>query len=378
MMKSLFFVLVALLLVSGGIGLYFYQLKPDLSYPRYSSFAVVDESLAALASDQAVVPELVYNLVSAPSTYPVNELKDEINRLVDLSKQRTESLIEEHEREYADVLAIEVEAGKTLRDYLGVDTRPLTNEIYRIFSNDIDIIVANQKIQNDVARPKQIDLRVNTQVETPATPAYPSLFAAKATVAGEILAYFMKPEDYSIVSRAIEEAIIRKQIVGVSTKFDTDYGRLLAEEYSEIVLNHERSAEFLNLVKEKEWTNEKPWQPVNAGKILASLKPSGVTVVKENNSFIFKSNIENSGLARTPERFTITLEIDRYNDGSVDRTVDFAYGAILPGEIKEAAYILGVDWRGTHSARFVVNKNLDFLEEYHYDNYGEWTEFAVD
>ena len=75
---------------------------------------------------------------------------------------------------------------------------------------------------------------------------------------------------------------------------------------------------------------------------------------------------------RSPERFNITLEIDRYDDGSVDKAIDFPFGTILPGEFNETAYILNIDWPGTHSFRFVVNKNLDFLEEYHYDNYGEW------
>ncbi len=378
MIKSLLFILIAFLLVAGGVGLYFYQSKPAASYPVYSSFAEIDQELYDTSEEQPFLPMLVSDITFDPTPYPIPKIKDEISRLIGLLSQRTDSLIVEHNQEYKDIMAIDIGNGQKLGDYIGSEKHPLTNEVYRLLSGDIEIIVANEKIYFNVPRPKQLDLRVNTEVETPATPSYPSLFAAKASLAGEILAHFMTPEDYSVIAKAIDEAIVRKQIVGVSTKFDTDYGSEIAKQYGGVVLNHEEGKEFLNLVREKEWSGGIPWQPINSGQALSNLKLSNPVVIQEGKKQIFKSNIENTGKARTPERFTVTLEFDRYNDGSVDKTISFAYGAILPGDSKELAYILDIDWPGTHSFRFVINKNLDFLEEYHFDNYGEWAEFTIE
>jgi len=357
--------------------LYFYQSKVDLHYPMYTNFAEIDQLLYDKSQEPFLLPVLASDIISNPTPYPAPELEDEIERLVELVSQRSDALVAVHNEEYKNIMSIDLGNGEKLSDYIGSEKYPLTNEIYRLLSSDIDIIVASEKIFFNVARPKQINLRVNTSVETPATPSYPSLFAAQASLAGEILAYFMKPEDYSVIAKAIEEAIVRKQIVGVSTKFDTDYGSEIAKQYSDVVFNHERGKEFLNLVREKEWSGGTSWQPVNNGRTLSNLKLSNPIIIQEDKKRIFKSNIENNGKARTPERFTVTLEVDRYNDGVIDKEIEFVYGTVLPGEIKELAYILSIDWPGTHSFRFVVNKNLDFLEEYHYDNYGEWVEFKV-
>ncbi len=377
MIKSLFFIILVLILIGGGVGLYFYQSKVDLHYPMYTNFAEIDQLLYDKSQEPFLLPVLASDIISNPTPYPAPELEDEIERLVELVSQRSDALVAVHNEEYKNIMSIDLGNGEKLSDYIGSEKYPLTNEIYRLLSSDIDIIVASEKIFFNVARPKQINLRVNTSVETPATPSYPSLFAAQASLAGEILAYFMKPEDYSVIAKAIEEAIVRKQIVGVSTKFDTDYGSEIAKQYSDVVFNHERGKEFLNLVREKEWSGGTSWQPVNNGRTLSNLKLSNPIIIQEDKKRIFKSNIENNGKARTPERFTVTLEVDRYNDGVIDKEIEFVYGTVLPGEIKELAYILSIDWPGTHSFRFVVNKNLDFLEEYHYDNYGEWVEFKV-
>ena len=378
MIKNVFLIFFALVLVAGGVGLYLFQSDNDSKHPAFSSFVEIDAQLFDTSVEQPLFPSLFLYLVSEPKSYPTSELKSEINRLVELSSQRTESLIAEHNEEYNNVLSINVGNDKKLSDYIGPETHPLTNEIYRLLSNDLEIVVANKKLSFDVARPKQIDLRVNTTVETPATPSYPSLFAADVSLIGEILLHFMKPEEYQVVSDSIATAIERKQIVGVSTKFDTDYGSELAKQYAEIVLNHEKSTEFLNLVREKEWSNDEPWIPVNSGRSLSNLTLTHPTFTLEGRNVTFKSTVENNGEAKTPDRFILTIEIDRYTDGSVDTTLEFPVGALNPDEVKEVAYLLNIDWPGTHSFRFIVNKNLNFLEEYHHDNYGAWTEFTIE
>ena len=378
MATKLFLIFFALVLVAGGIGLYLFGSQPDLSYPKYSNFSKIDQQLYDKSREQPLFPEIFTNVVSDNKPYPNTKLKDEINRLIDISSQRTDSLVTEHNSEYGNVLLINVGNDKKLSDYIGPETHPLTNEIYRLLSNDLEIVVANKKLSFDVARPKQIDLRVNTTVETPATPSYPSSFAARASLVGEILSRFVKPEEYEVISQGIKAAIERKQIVGVSTKFDTDYGSELAKQYAEIVLNHEKSTEFLNLVREKEWSNDEPWIPVNSGRSLSNLTLTHPTFTLEGRNVTFKSTVENNGEAKTPDRFILTIEIDRYTDGSVDTTLEFPVGALNPDEVKEVAYLLNIDWPGTHSFRFIVNKNLNFLEEYHHDNYGAWTEFIVE
>jgi hypothetical protein len=345
--------------------------------PSFSSFTTIDPALTDIADNPQNFQWLVAQILFEENPYPAGELDDEIKRLVALSDQRDPSLIEKHTREYADIFAIELGEGKTLGDYIGPKGKPLTNELYTILLNDVEIMVAREKLRFDIARPRQISLAVNSPVDTPSTPSYPSMFAAKATLASVVLSTFMKSDEYDIVSRYIDEAIARTHIVGISTQFDTDYGSALARDYAEVTLPNEKGKEFLQLTKNVEWSGKPVWRPSNQGQILPNAVVGKPSVFIREKGHLFTASIENNGPGITPSTVPITLEIDRYGDGSVERRINFSIGGIAPGRIKDAQYLLGIAWPGDHLFRFVVNNDLDFQEVYHHDNYGVWTPFSV-
>ena len=374
MIRNTLLVLLAFGLLGGGYFLYQYQ-SPVPPVPNFSSFATVDESLFSLTAKPAFAPELVTELSFRFDTFPHKLIDEEIESLVRISERRAEELVKQHQREYENIFDITIGNGNTLGDY--IENNPLTRELYNIMVNDIEIIVANKKLQFDVARPNQIDLRVNPVVKTPATPSYPSMFAAKAAIAHEVLELFLKPEEQAVVFQGIKDAIFRKQIVGLSTYLDTEYGTQLAVDYAKVLLNDKSTQEFLELIREREWSGKPTWEPNNVTPF-SNIRLGNQGIEQTGKTILFKTEIENTGLGDTLETFMVTLELDRFGDGTVDKEIDIPIAKIAVKDIRTIGYTLEMNWLGTNLFRFVVNKNLDFQEEYHHDNFGRWVEFEVD
>jgi len=379
MIKSLFFIFIALLLVAGGVFLFINQNESPTPPPAFSNYAEYDSVLIEKSDTNLQYSFYPTEFINNYQLYPTSELNDEMDRLSGLTSQRTPENQVVFEKEYEDIRDIAVGNNKTLYDYIGRLQKPLTYEIYKSLSHDLQIIVANEKLKHNVARPMHMNLSINSPVKTPDTPAYPSMFAARTMLVDSILKRFLPEEEYKSVSLNLEAAINRSKLFGISTKFDTEYGSALARSYTDSMFDKVLSKEFIQTVQEKEWSGSSTWPPeLNYGEESPDLLIYNPRVEQNNKQLVFKTDITNQGAVSTPPEFKILLEIDQYADGSVDEKIDIPYGLVTPGASREAGYTLSYPTPGNHSFRFVVNPDYSFYEWYHQNNYGEWVGFTIE
>lgn len=379
MIKKAILVIFAVLLSGAGFGLYLLQHSFRNDIPQFTSFSSIDTSLYQQANmtdeDSHTLDETVFLI-----EYPVDDLQNEIQRLKSLVADRTDSARAQYLKENEDIMQIEISEGNTLENYIGKLKKPLTNEIYNTYVGNLQAIIAREKIKHDIARPMQIDLSINAPVTTPSTPSYPSMFAAEVIFIKGLLKELIKEDDYLLVSEKLDEAIRRRHMFGVSTKFDTDYGSAIAEEYFNTIQSNIENKEFFAFTQEREWShNESIQLNINNSnrdsfsdiQILDSWSDTNGTVVT------FNSDIENIGSKNTPVSFNAFLEIDQFSDGVIDKTIEIPVARLSVGDTRMIGYSLVFSMPGDHRFRFVVNPQIEFLEDQMRNNFGVWTGFSI-
>ncbi len=301
-----------------------------------------------------------------------------LERAKSLQAERSEAVVATHEAEYEDLLAMPVGEG-TLNDYLGVETNPLIAEVFKILDHDITKHVAQEKLLHNVARPMQFDLSINSPVETPRSPSYPSLFAARSELAVEVLRNFLSEEELGVIERAVAEAQLRKEIVGVSNTFDVRYGKAFAQTfYSQVLENNLLMVEFISFVKQHESPNTTR-ATYDYTVALPDLAIEATSYERQDNRSNFIATIVNEGAAPVLATNTpmFTLEIDRFADGAVDEVIDIPYGVVQTGATLSVGYTNTYRWPGEHQFRFVANPYYSFPEVWHNNNFGAWTPFSI-
>lgn len=369
--------MASLLLLTASIFgvIFFIDTFSQTNVPQFTYYASSSEPLRVASQQEYILPEPYLD----SEVYPASELKKEISRLFDLAKERNETEVEQHKQEYSDLMKIPISNEATLGDYIGFEKRPLSNEVFRVLRNDLDIYIAKEKIKYNVARPEHINVALNSPVAIPDSPSYPSQFAADATLAALVASLYVDEEAAEKIMTAVEAAIVRTHKVGISTKFDTEYGARLAREYFS-VMNTENlvaSSEFVLFTNEIEWSDRtNTLQGRGDVDNLSDLKVIDTQYTNTPTGVYFNATLLNQGV-RTPTPLEISLELDRFADGSIDQTIPITYGGLDGGALKQIGYYLDLDWTETGRFRFVVNPQPNFIERYHYNNYGDWTPFPT-
>lgn len=377
-------ILLGLLLL--GLGLHSWYQQKNFAFRYFSDSLEIDEAFQELLERERYLANIERNSITAelveftpPEDPLLLRMRTEafLKQARSLADQRTDELVEIHEAEYHDLLAIPVGEG-LLGDYIGVDAHPLTHEFFKLLDNDLGVLIAVEKVVNNVGRPMQFDLSVNSPVETPGSPSYPSLFAARSQLAVEVLRQFLNDEELAVVEAAVDAAQLRKEIVGVSSMFDIAYGEAYAQTFYQRVMDTEPYIdEFIAYVERHEYETNTP--------VLVHTGPLPDVILREpaflsgQNQTTFSTELQNIG--SVPVWATSTpmfeLEIDRFADGVVDEVIPISYGVVIPGLELVVSHTNIYRWPGDHQFRFVANPYYSFPEIWHHNNFGAWTPFSI-
>lgn len=310
--------------------------------------------------------------------YPIERMNEEIEYLVTLTAERTEAEKEQHLAEYADLFELPISNGKKLGDYLSVENRPLTNEIFSILRTDLAILVANDKLFHSVARPAHIDLRVNA-VHTPASPSYPSLFTAEATLATKVLGWFVEADELAVIEASVEEAIERTHKAGISTRIDTEYAKYFTNVYIDLLNDLEQTyGGLLVQARELEWNGQVPAEGFQDPITLPDLVVSKPGFTQEEGTLHFTGLMTNESEFDVYDTVMVQLVVDTYSDGDVNEMYNFAVSGLLAGQSREFEYTIDSFTPGNHTYQITVNSDLGIQEALQFNNLTEWISFQVE
>ena len=107
-----------------------------------------------------------------------------------------------------------------LPNHIGLDSTVRVYAYLTAAMYDATVATWDSKYAHNRARPSELDPTIRTALPVPASPSYPSEYAATASAAAEVLAYFFPAEAADFRSRA-EEAARSRLLAGL--EYPTDY-----------------------------------------------------------------------------------------------------------------------------------------------------------
>lgn len=318
-----------------------------------------------------------FQLFAPVQMYPYERLEEEIEYLIGVTAERTEAEAAQHLAEYEDLLELPISNGKKLGDYFSED-RKLTSEIFSILRGDLAILVANDKQWYDIARPAHVDLRVNA-VHTPASPAYPSLFAAEATLAARVLGWFVEPDELAVIEASVEEAIERTHKAGISTRIDTEYAKYFTDAYIGLLSDLEQTyGTLLTQARELEWNGQVPVENQDEPMVLPDFTVSNPSFTQEDGQLRFTGTITNESDFDVYDSIVAMITIDTYSDGEIDAVYEIVLGGLLAGQSRDFEYVLDRYTPGHHTFQIMVNSDHGIQESLQFNNLTEWISFQVE
>jgi len=309
-MKGFIIALFVVVTLAAGAGALYWLQKPAFTdVPKFSAYAPIsDETQEKAKRTLSLISSFDPEVEVASTTYPLELLDQEIEYLIGLAPQRDTNQQESFLKLYDDTSNISTTGGvlQTILDDAG---RIHTKELVTLLWSDIETIVAREQIRLDVARPLQIDLRVNSQVKTPDTPSYPDEMTAKLFIL-QVLLTKLGYEDTTL-EEAINIAIERTHIYGINTRLDTEYAARLATAYfDKVMLAHPTFEEYLSVTKDREWSQKSITKPPDGYVPDVSIVSKKAEVV--SGGIVFSAVIKNDGIASTPAEYPILIEVDVY------------------------------------------------------------------
>lgn len=315
-------------------------------------------------------------LPSYAKRYPVELLESEIEILIQKKGKRTNDLAVLLQTEMDDFNEVEILPERPLKS-LYSNTTPATKELFTLLFTDIETLVSDRKIYHNIARPRQINLSIDPVIETPDTPSYPSLHAARLQVVAEMLEMLLPSQnDITEMNQSIDAATERPVLGGISTSLDVAHGRELAKEYVEALMNDPEFVYLVNVAK-TEWQDGIP-VPGPIGDLIApDLIVDTPSILETPQGFVFSGVVRNVGNKTTPSMFDVAIEIDHFGDGSIDKTFYTPQDSLLQGQADVITYFSPIQFTGDHAFRFSVNPNKTFTEEKIINNHSKWVPFIV-
>ena len=377
MVKIITQVSIILVVLLGGAWWYF--LTPDLTQTDELYYTTYSQNLGtttARAQRSFMFPVAANAVATTLTPYPVDQLSAEIDRLVELQGQRSPELREQFERERADFNAVELPGGGTIGTQMAWDDRPLTGELFGLLRSDVEALVAREKLIHNIARPMQLDLRVNSPVDIPQSPSYPSQQAALLQIVTWLITY-LDADSGERVAAGVREALNRSQVMGVHTQFDITYGEEIARAYlDELMADNEPVREFLDLIARAEWPTPRHGLTY-ADAPVSDLVPTVVAPTVRGSSVTFNGRLGNLGPTVDRATTTIVVELDIFADGTIDQTYDFIAPLPGPGGSLPIAHTSRVFRPGDHRYRLLVNQDLGFKELRYFNNVSDWQPVSV-
>lgn len=374
-MKSIFIALFVVIILGTGAGVVYWLQKPTFSeVPQFTAYATPESSVFEKAQRPIVlIPTFDPRAELASTTYPLERLDQEIEYLIGLSSKREPDHEASFLELYADAAKIST-AGGVLASIVENSGRVLTQELISLLWSDIETIVAREQLRLNVARPMQVDLRVNSPIKTPDSPSYPDEMTAKLAIL-KMLLDELGYEDQTL-EEAIAIAVERTHIYGINTRPDTDYAYQLAAAYKEKVrIAHPTFAQFVGIVKDREWSGA-ALEKMEDG-YLSDLSILSMSAEAAEGGVIFTTIIKDLGIASTPATYPVLLEVDVYGDEKIDHQETFSARQLYSEQEDTISYFLPITRKGEHLFRFTLNPDVDFRESAYLNNLSSWQQFSI-
>lgn len=243
--------LLLLLLIYGGYALKETYTRERLESLTFSNTMKWDENLLDLthAKTHYIDNWEEYITIPPPPTNSSQTTRDELNTLLSYKKLRTPEKIKEI-IDQADIHTATFN-GQKIINYLDEKKYPLTSKALKQSFEDISIIVLQAKLKFNRVRPSILEPLIDPVLDIPGHPAYPSGHSTQSY----FLAYFfseLQPEKKEQFMKEAERIAKNREIAGLHYPSDTEAGKILAQQFMELLL---KQKEFVSLINEakKEW-----------------------------------------------------------------------------------------------------------------------------
>ncbi len=222
--------------------------KDALSFSNTASW---DARYLALASSSTRYPEKLYEAITLPPP-PANtslETSQELSELHAEQKLRTVAKLKEiaEENDHSAILL----GGYTLKDFADGQAFPATATLLRDSFYDVTVITMRKKQHFDRVRPSVLEPTLETVIEVPGHPAYPSGHSTQAHFIAYVFGALAPARRDEFIARA--DAIAKnREIAGLHYPSDTAAGVVLAKQVFNSLMSNERFLTLLAAAKQ-EW-----------------------------------------------------------------------------------------------------------------------------
>lgn len=127
---------------------------------------------------------------------------------------------------------------------------PNTVELLNYADQQIIPVVVHFKEKFDRVRPNFLDTSLTTTIETPGHPSYPSGHSSQSYLTAHILS-LLDPQYEDQYFNDAKRIAHNREIAGVHYPSDSEAGKILAEEFFELLRSDRKFFELLNLAKEE-------------------------------------------------------------------------------------------------------------------------------
>ncbi len=239
----------------GFLGILYLQIEP--SQPTYSdsltfsNTASWDKDYFALLNEKTHYPEELFTTIQLPPP-PRNSSAETAKELQTLLSYRdlrsTEEIRDIRLEANNDTVYI---AGYTLLDYRGGKKFPATAALLKDSFQDLEALLMRYKQRFDRVRPSVLEPSLETVIEIPGHPAYPSGHSTQAHFIAYLFGELAPSRKTEFIARA-DQIALNRVIAGLHYPSDSAAGVLLAQQYFDILMRNE---EFLTLLAaaKQEW-----------------------------------------------------------------------------------------------------------------------------
>lgn len=349
--------------------------NPTITFKNYSSFETMEVELIDKATEPLLLGDLIF-ASNTPTTiaYQQTNYKKLTQELLNMLQQRTVEEAKVLNSYYTDVWSLPTSRG-TLNDLLVAGGKSGTMEIIKTVMQDTDVLVANEQLRYDVARPYQTNLRLLSEIIGSKRPSYPSEIIAQLK-AVEYVMRELKYED-EVLYQAINQAVAGVYIYGLNTKADGDYADVIVRTVIENAKkNHPSFKDFVATVREREWVGAPQTNGTTSPHFELSVYSPNIAT--STTGISFEGIVINTATTASPEMI-VELQVDQYADGSIDARERFTIPPVSNMSPEPLSFFKTAYRSGQHQFRFILDPdNYYWGNERKLNNVTAWQEFVVE
>lgn len=244
------FTLIALLVVviwfASGINKWWEDRLVD-TYTFSNTSSWDPELLLLAARSVKSIPDWEKRISISPP--PINsslETRKELAKMVSYKDLRTSDKIRQVESEL-NIQKIGL-GGRPMSDYFDSTKYPNTARLFKNTYDDISTIILVLKQKYDRVRPHILEPEIMPVIEVPGHPAYPSGHSTQAHFMAYLLSEILPGKDAQLRMEA-EQIAKNREIAGVHYESDTEAGKLLAQQFVNLLLANPEIKSLVNAAR---------------------------------------------------------------------------------------------------------------------------------